>query len=189
MPLPRTDYNSLPDNELLSLVREDDFKAYESLYQRHWPRLFDAAYKRLGSRQKAEDILQDLFISLYKRRNEIDITVSLQSYLNQALKYKVLNEYRSNSVRTAFQKDFFFGSVCKNDLAEIFETKELSEKIENALSQLPPKCRQAFILSRNADLSNKDIAEQMQISVSTVEKHIVKALKILRDSVKQYQVS
>ena len=187
--MPNPHYFLLSDKELFCLVQQDDIKAYEVIYQRHWPRLFEAAYKRLFSRQKAEDLLQELFISLYKRRNEIDITVSLQSYLNQALKYKVLNEYRAKSVQLAFQKNFFFSPVCKNDFAEYVESKELSEKIELALNALPQKCREAFVLSRKADLSNKEISDRMQISVSTVEKHIGKALRILRDSVREYQLS
>lgn len=189
MPLPTLHYTLLSDKELFSLVREDDFKAYEILYERHWPRLFEAAYKRLYSRQKAEDLIQELFISLYKRRNEIEISVSLQAYLNQALKYKVLNEYRAKSVQENFLRNFFFSPICKNDFAKEFESKELNARIETALSRLPDKCREAFILSRKADLSNKEISDRMQISVSTVEKHIGKALRILRDSVKEYQVS
>ncbi|RYY58663.1 MAG: RNA polymerase sigma-70 factor [Chitinophagaceae bacterium] len=189
MPLPNPHYFLLSDKELFDLVRQDDIKAYEVIYERHWPRLFEAAYKRLFSRQKAEDILQELFISLYKRRQEIDITVSLQSYLNQALKYKVLNEYRAKSVQITFQKNYFFNPVSKNDFADEFESKELSEKIEVALNALPQKCREAFLLSRKGDLSNKEISDHMQISVSTVEKHIGKALRILRNSVREYQVS
>ena len=175
-------YFSQTDAELFRLIQEDDFKAYEVLYYRHWPQLIDAAYKRLHCRQRSEDLVQELFLNVYQRRTQIELTTSLRAYLNQALKYKVLNEFRSANTRQAYQA-FFLNTICKNDFANELEAKELSRKIEDVLASLPEKCRQVFLLSRKENLSNKEIAAQLDISVSTVEKHIVKALKILRNSV------
>ncbi len=166
--------------------QENDTKAYEILYYRYWPKLIDTAYRRLSSRQAAEDLVQDLFVNFYQRRAQIEFTTSIQSYLNQALKYKILNEYRAASTRTAYS-NFFLNTVCKNDFANPVEAKELTQKIETVLASLPEKCRQVFLLSRKEKLSNKEIAARLNISVSTVEKHIVKALKILRSSVSDYQ--
>lgn len=182
-------YLSLSDAELFRMTQqEDDTKAYEILYYRYWPKLIDAAYKRVTSRQAAEDLVQELFISVYQRRTQIEFTSSLHAYLSQALKYKILNEYRAASTRNAYSH-FFLNTVCKNDFANPVEAKELAKQIDTVLSSLPEKCRQVFILSRKDKFSNKEIAEQMKISVSTVEKHIVKALKILRHSVGNYQAS
>jgi RNA polymerase sigma-70 factor (family 1) len=189
--MPKTDssYLSLTDAELFRMTqKEDDTRAYEILYYRYWPKLIDAAYKRLSSRQKAEDLVQELFISFYQRRTKIEFTTSLQAYLNQALKYKILNEYRAENTRSAYS-DFFLNSICKNDFANQLEVKELAQKIEAVLASLPEKCRQAFVLSRKENLSNKEIAGQMNISVSTVEKHIVKALKVLRNSISEHEIS
>ena len=183
-----TEYGLLSDNELFALSRKDDNEAYEVLYFRHWPRLVDTAYRRLVSKQRAEDIIQDLLINVFRRRHEIELTGSLQSYLNQALKYRILNEYRANSVHAGVHRDLFFNQLCKNDFAHQLEEKELSNCIETALSRLPEKCKEAFLLSRKDHLSNKEISERMQISVSTVEKHIGKAIKFLRETMKVYQV-
>lgn len=185
---PQTNYILLSDQELFQLTRQEDTKAYEVIYHRHWPRLIDTAYRRLFSRQKAEDLVQDLFINIYQRRHAIELTGSLQAYLNQAVKYRILNAYRSSHVEAGFQESDFFKSVCKNDFAVSLEAKELTGRIEEALNRLPEKCRQAFMLSRREQLANKAISESMQISVSTVEKHIGKALKILRESVRAYQL-
>lgn len=189
MPKPDSSYLSLTDAELFRLVQgEDDRKAYEILYYRYWPKLIETAYKRLSSRQKAEDLVQELFINIYQRRTKIAFTNSLQSYLNQALKYKILNEYRSENIHQTYTR-FFLNDNCKNVLANSLETKELAAKISAVLDTLPPKCRQVFMLSRKEETSNKEIAQKLNISVSTVEKHIVKALKILRQSVHEYQTS
>lgn len=182
-------YLSLTDAELFSMTqKEDDARAYEVLYYRYWPKLMDAAYKRLASRQKAEDLVQELFINLYQRRTKIVFTTSVQAYLNQALKYKILNEFRAENTHQAYS-NFFLNLFCKNDFANELETKELTQKMEAVLASLPEKCRQVFLLSRKEKLSNKEIADQLNISISTVEKHIVKALKVFRQSVNEYQAS
>lgn len=179
-------YTNLADSQLFQLVKQDDIKAFEELYNRYWSDLIDAAYRRLQSRQKAEDIIQDIFVSLYQKRHTLDITVSLKAYLYQALKFKVLNVYRDELTRTACKKEIFFTGQCKNDSAEYCDAKELNHRIGQVLSTLPDKCREAFLLSREQNLSNKDISQGMNISVSTVEKHIGKALRILRNNLRDY---
>ncbi|HEX2532322.1 MAG TPA: RNA polymerase sigma-70 factor [Chitinophagaceae bacterium] len=179
-------YNLLSDEELFSLTQREDLKAFEALYCRYWPELTDAAYRRLQSRQKAEDLVQELFISLYHKREELQFTVSLRAYLNQALKFKVLNEYRSEQVRTAYAKTVFFRGQGKNVFALDVETKELQQQLEGVLSGLPDKCRQVFRMSRLEQMTHKEIALELRISVSTVEKHIGKALRTLRERLKAY---
>ena len=172
-------YTHLGDTELFQLAKQNNFKAFEELYKRHWLPLVNAAHKRLDYREKAEDIVQNIFIDLYQRRGSIEITISLKAYLNQALKFKILNEYRAELLRMKYQQRFFL-AICKNDLAMEIEAKELDIKIQKIVSRLPEKCRQVFNLSRNENLSNRDISSGLNISVSTVEKHISKALKTLK---------
>ena len=186
MPETTSLYMQLSDAELFQLTKQENIKAFEELYTRYWAYLIDAAYKRIQSRQKAEDIVQELFITLYQKRNIIEINTSLKAYLSQALKYKVLNEFRAEGVRSAYIKRFFLSDICKNDFAKNLEAKELNDKIESILAGLPEKCKQVFLLSRKENMSNKDISTELNISVSTVEKHIGKALKTLKDNLKHY---
>ena len=186
MPNLNLTYNHLSDFELFSLVKHENVEAFEVMYKRYWPELIDAAYKRLQSRQKAEDIVQEIFISLYNKREILEVNVSLKAYLSKALKFKVLNEFRSADVRNTYAKNQFSSEICKNDFAKEIEAKELNRKVDKLLEQLPTKCRQVFNMSRNENMSNKEIALELNISVSTVEKHIGKALKVLRSSLKMY---
>lgn len=179
-------YEQLSDAELLQLTKLENMRAFEELYTRHWAYLINSAYKRLQSREKAEDIVQELFITLYQKRNFIEINVSLKAYLSQALKYRVLNEFRAEGIRSTYVKTLFLNDVCKNDFVEGLEAKELRKKIEDSLAALPEKCRQVFLLSRRENLSNKEISNELNISVSTVEKHIGKALKTLKEDLKKY---
>ncbi len=170
------------DSNLFLAVKQNDLKAFEELYMRYWLPLVNSAYKRLNSREKAEDIVQNIFIDIYQRRHSIELNISLRAYLNQALKFKILNEYRSHLINSKYQKHIFFSSFCKNDLANELEAKELEININHTLNSLPNKCKQVFNLSRKENLSNKDISARLNITVSTVEKHITKALKTLRNS-------
>lgn len=173
-------YSSFSDEELFDLVKQDDKKAFEELYNRYWPVLLDRAYKPLQCRQKAEDMVQEIFISFYQRRHAIEFTVSLKAYLSQALKFKVMNEFRSQIVRRKYQKSFVLNANCKKDFTNHCESKELEQSISKSVMLLPQKCRQVFLLSRNEDFSYKDISGGLGISVSTVEKHISKALRVLK---------
>jgi RNA polymerase sigma-70 factor (family 1) len=184
MPVPILAYSQAQDADLLHSMKLSDSKAFEELYNRYFPTLVDSAYKKLHSRQKGEDIVQNIFADLYRRRMRIEVTLSFKAYLNQALKFRVLNEYRAGITRTRYQKSLFFNERCKIDFSDSLETKELETTIHLSLSRLPEKCKKVFLLSRNERLSNNDIASNLGISVSTVEKHISKALKTLRHDLK-----
>jgi RNA polymerase sigma-70 factor (family 1) len=178
-------YQQLSDRELLDLVKKDNKKAFGEIYNRYWGFLTHSASKHLQSKQKAEDLVQEIFISFYNRRNEFELSVSLRAYLSQALKFKIMNEFRSQVVRDRYQKKVHYTyslAHAGNNVHHAFETKELAYNINRSINLLPEKCKQAFLLSRSEDLSYKDISGHLNISVSTVEKHISKALKFLKTS-------
>ncbi|MEP6514081.1 MAG: RNA polymerase sigma-70 factor [Parafilimonas sp.] len=179
----KNSYSHLSDEKLFYCVKQKDEKAFDELYKRCSPLLIEAASKKLQCRESAKDIVQDLFLSFYLKSNTLEFTVSLRAYLHQALKYKVLNVIRSRVIRERYRKSLFFSEYCKNDFAQALEAKECRQKIQRTLRQLPDKCRKVFELSRNENLSYKDISDDLGIAVSTVEKHITKALKILRANV------
>ncbi|HVW99196.1 MAG TPA: RNA polymerase sigma-70 factor [Candidatus Babeliaceae bacterium] len=181
--IPNSTYSERIDSELFQLIKQNDTKSFEELYNRYWSALVNFANKRLDSKEKSEDIVQNIFIDIYQRRASIQLNISLKAYLFQALKFKILNLYRAETISNKYKKSLFFNPICKNDLAEELEAKELELIIDRTISHLPEKCRQVFVLSRKENLSNKDISNRLNISVSTVEKHITKALKTLQETV------
>ncbi len=185
MPHPASPYYQLSDMDLFNLFKHNDVRAFEVVYSRLWPELLESACRKLGSKQKAEDLVQEIFVSLYRKRTALEISVSPRAYLSKALKYRVLNEYRSETVRTNYIQSLFFSPICKIDLAKDLEAKELYQHIELMIEELPDKCRQVYLLSRDIQMTNKEIAIELGISVSTVEKHIGKALKILRSRISE----
>jgi len=170
------------DKKLLSFLRvRDDYDAFTEIYSRYWDLLLNTAYQRLKSREAAEEIVQEVFVTLFIKRKEIEITTSLEAWLKTALKYKVFNIYRSQQVHLLHLSNI----IRQNEISplmpdEVVNLKEIKHRIKIAADKLPDKCRQVFLLSRFEHLSHKEIAERMGISLSTVKKHLTKAIAALR---------
>jgi RNA polymerase sigma-70 factor (ECF subfamily) len=180
-------YDLYEDKELAELLRAGDKLAFKELYIRYWDLLLDIAYKRLDSIDNAEELVQDLFVDLFLKREKLNITSSLEGYLKTALKYKIFNTFRSQYIHNRYVDRILNekGVIGLSPEHEM-QNKELSQKLDRATQKMPDKCREVFLLSRMEQFSNKSIAEKLNISVSTVEKHISKAIKILKIDFKEY---
>jgi RNA polymerase sigma-70 factor (ECF subfamily) len=128
----------------------------------------------------AEDVVQEVFIKLWDKRDTLDGVNNIKSYLFQATKNSSLNWLKSKKNQNESINDVNFTHGSSNNIEEQIEFEETQNKITQALSLLPTKCKAVFLLSRNEDKTYKEIAEGLNISVKTVENHMGKALKILR---------
>jgi RNA polymerase sigma-70 factor, ECF subfamily len=141
-----------------------------------------------GSRQTAEDIVQDLFIYLWIKHDQINITFSLKNYLFTSVKNRALDFIKHEKVK--IRKLNSLDPSDKNSVDNLssfwLAESELLEIIEKGLEKLTPRCREIFRLSRFEELKNQDIAEKLGISKRTVELQISNALKILRVELKPY---
>ena len=183
-----TEYlTSCTDLELFQKVKEETPFAFDELYKRYWNSLNNKASRIIGCSQKAEDIVQEIFISVYMRRHKIVIYLSLSSYLNNALRFSISNEYRAQIKHKNYLSSTYFIDVVQNDFVSNVDYKILEKKILQTITILPDKCKKVYLLNRNEGKSYKDISESLNISVSTVEKHIVKALKLMREGLREYR--
>lgn len=178
-------YASYTDEQLTDFLRSGDHAAFIEIYNRYWELLIDAAYQRLKSVEAAEEVVQEIFVSFYLRKEDFKSRPILEPYFRTALKYKVFHIYRSQQVYynhlDSLIKESNIAPVMPD---EILELKELREKINQIGDHLPEKCRDVFIMSRLEQLKHQEIADQLNISVSTVKKHLHKAMKILRSEFK-----
>lgn len=178
---------NLSDAELLALIRTGDGLAFKELYNRYFETLLNMAYKRLCCVEIAEEVVQDIFVSLFVRRESIEIKSSLEGYLKNALKYKIFDVFRAMAVHDRYLNNVLHQYPIHSHTPESsFELKELSQEISLVTDKLPLKCREVFVLSRVEQMSNKSIAEKLGISVSTVEKHIGKAMNVMRTGFSKY---
>lgn len=170
------------DTKLLYLIQaKDDYDAFTEIYHRYWKTLINTAYQRLRTPEACEEIVQEIFLTLFIKRKELVITTSLEAWLKTALKYKVFNIYRSQQLYLQHLDEI----IRRTDIApmmpdEVVSLKEMKDRIRVAATKLPDKCRQVFVLSRFEHLSQQEIADRLNISVSTVKKHLTKALATLR---------
>lgn len=173
-------YGTYSDQELILLLKDDDQEAMREIYDRYWLKLLSVATNRLYFQEEAEECVQDVFLSLWKRRNDIVLKHALSTYLWIAVKYQVINRLDKRHARRNLQI-----IELKDDInvpspeVYLFE-KELMERIEMSVRQLPEKCRMVYRMSREDGKTNKEISAELNISEKTVEGHITKALKDIR---------
>lgn len=173
------------EKELLSLLALGSEEALKIIYQKYWQCLFLSAYNVLKDKEACEDIIQEIFIQIWQKRESLNITSSLAGYLFTATRYQVFHHIK----KSAGRRELF------ENLEERFSTdspdiplyvKDLQEKINTAVEQLPEKCRNIYKLSREQHLSYKEIADYLQISSKTVENQLSIALKKLRGALGEF---
>jgi RNA polymerase sigma-70 factor, ECF subfamily len=158
-----------------------DITGFEALFQVNYQPLCTTSFRIVQDKDIAEDIVQDIFIKLWERRETLVIETSLKAYLirstiNQSLNY--LKKYRNT-----LEREFAFGAEIgaeSNVTEDTVLFRELSKKAEQAISALPEGCRLVFVLSRHEQLSYREISARLNISVKTVENQMSRALRHLR---------
>jgi len=178
-----TQYCELSDNQLLELLIENDGKAFSEIYDRYWNKLIAIAFAQTKDRYIAEEIVQEVFLSVWSRRQVLKID-SLKAYLATAVKFSIFKNVFNNNRR----QKIIGGLVQRSDALtdEVLHAKFLQEYVNGIVEQFPDKCRMVYIYSRNDGLSVKAIATKMEIAEKTVEAHLTKALKILKLNLKQF---
>lgn len=174
-------YYSFSDAELTDLLKADDQNAFTEIYNRFQGVLYLYACKITRDDDIAEDLVQELFINLWDKRQTLNFTSSVSSYLYTSVRYKFFDLVDKQKVRADYLQTMQFlldqGSY---DTDNYMDEKELSATIENAVSELPEKMRAVFLLSRKNNLSNKEIADQLGIAEKTVKNQLSMALKTLK---------
>jgi RNA polymerase sigma-70 factor (family 1) len=173
--------NTISDQDLVSQLREGSQDAYTEIYNRYKWLLHAHAYKKLGDRDAANDLIQELFTSIWTKRGDIFLTSTLSAYLYTAVRNRVLNIIEHRQVESKYIDSLMAyadGYVSATD--HLIREKQLTEIIDKEIAALPSKMREIFELSRKSHATHKEIAEQLNISEQTVTKQIKNALKILR---------
>jgi RNA polymerase sigma-70 factor (ECF subfamily) len=157
---------------------------FETLFREQFSPLCNLAYSVVKDTDVAKDTVQQVFLSLWQKRTEINFHTSSKSYLCRAVVNTALNHISKEKKQIKLDEYVKEPSTEPID-HEISESNvSLEDKVRSAINELPPVCQKVFTLSRFSDLTNKEIASELDISVKAVEKHISKALKTLRITLK-----
>ncbi|WP_207421111.1 RNA polymerase sigma-70 factor [Desertivirga brevis] len=175
--------SEVAEGDLIKGLQNGEVLYFEKIYAKYSSRLYTSAYNILRNKQVCEDIVQELFIELWVKREKLQIQ-NLKSYLYTAVRNKVLMTIRSGKV--VLDLEVVEMLVSEYDADNGVLQKELQENLEKGISELPEKCREVFVLSRKQQLSHKEIANLLNISVKTVENHLTIALRRLRASMADF---
>jgi RNA polymerase sigma-70 factor (ECF subfamily) len=157
---------------------------FEQLFREHFNTLCNFAATYLNDRDTSQEIVQDVFINLWQKREYISTDKSIKSYLFTSVKNRSINYIRDHKKFRSYYLDVELELEIPVEDVDMLSQVETRDKINDAFKRLPEKCRQAFELSRFEEMKYKEIAERMGISQKTVEIHISKALRILRVELK-----
>lgn len=172
----------LTDKRRIALLLSGDIDQYESIYKTYFRPLYIYACTIVNDEAQAEEIVQNLFLKIWERKEKLAIETSLKAYLYKCIYHDSLNYLKHLKVRSNYE--IHAVNVMKNTTSASAGNKlsynNLEEKLRQALNELPEQCRTVFQMSRYEELRYREIAGRLGISEKTVENHMGKALKLLR---------
>lgn len=166
-------------------IRNGDEKAFELLFRESYAGLVQFAWGYVRSKAIAEELVQDVFLKIWDNRKDLEIKKSIEVYLYQSVRNRCTDWARHTDVVKKWEaetkRDKKASRIAQDKISNDLHNRILIEEIEKAIYRLPERRREVFLLSRYEDKSYKEIAEILDITVSTVETHMSKALKTIRD--------
>ncbi|WP_129716156.1 RNA polymerase sigma factor [Pedobacter sp. SYP-B3415] len=169
---------------LLHALKNDSRQAMKDIYTLHWEKVFDAAFFKTGDEAISQDITQEIFISLWEKRRDLRVDGSLDAYLYGAVKYRVINYFRSAALRESHQSAFaLLTDECSALQADSrLRLNELNRELDAALALLPERMRLVMTMRKKEEKSISEIATELDVSVQTIKNQITASMKILRQN-------
>ncbi|MEH6407568.1 MAG: RNA polymerase sigma-70 factor [Leeuwenhoekiella sp.] len=179
--------STLSDYQLQKLLSKGNDHAFTAIFERYWKRLYSYAFRIYTEEKICEDIVQEVFISLWEKA-DITHILNLEGYLLRSVKYRIANHIRDLKFTTVHE-EILQNIPSSSSSEKQLEYDEFEKLVRNEINKLPPRCERVFTLSRFENLSNSEIAQKLNISIRTVEKHISDALKHLKSNVHSHELS
>jgi len=171
----------------VSRLKDRDRKAFSEIFSTYYKDLVYFAFSFLRDASSAEDVVQETFIKLWEECHNLEIKVSLRSYLLKTIHNRCLDIYRHKKIIDAHEEYIKIQNlIFDNDTEGYILRSEMAERIDMALAIMPENIREAYELNRNKGLKYREIALKLNVSVRTVEERISKALEILRNNLSEF---
>jgi RNA polymerase sigma-70 factor, ECF subfamily len=177
----------LPVDQLLTTLQAGDITAFEMIFKTYYQPLCNYAYSFVQDRDEAEEIVQATFMSVWEKKDNLSIHTGVKPYLYAMVRNASLNVLKHEKIKQQHAAiELAVAERSSESVTRSVMASELEERIYTALNKLPEQCRLVFKLSRFEELKYAEIADQLNISVKTVENQMGKALKIMREQLKDY---
>jgi len=178
------------DFDIIDALKKQDKRRFELFYKKYYRPLLTVAYRYVENTEIAEEIVHDVFITIWNKAGQLNIQSSMKSYLFRSIVNSSLNHIKKE--KKQLEKQSAYKIAQERDLENgTDETNEADEALlkglEDALALLPEKCKQVMYLSRFGKLKQQDIADQMEISIKTVKNHLTYGFKKLREHIEKHQ--
>ncbi|WP_346861197.1 RNA polymerase sigma-70 factor [uncultured Draconibacterium sp.] len=181
------------EQQLFERLRNDDEAAFKVIYNEYYSKLYYFVLEFIPLKDTAENVVQDTFVTLWNKRNELKDNSNLTSYLFTVAKNNALKKLRDKK----YSQKLFSNAVDVSELnlnvealstidTSLYAFMDIDQIIQETLTGLPPQCRKVFELSRFREMKNREIAEELNISIKTVEGHISKGIKTFKVALKDY---
>ncbi|MFK7936312.1 MAG: RNA polymerase sigma factor [Saprospiraceae bacterium] len=176
---------NMQERQLYLRIKSGDRTAFDELFRRHYANLVRQSYRKLQDQTTAEDIVQNVFIQFWNKREQITVKESVFAYLAQMARYGCIDFFRKQQSKAQRQEQYFQNGLnldVKSPEEDLLQ-KENVAAIYAKVDALPVRCKTVFKLSRFEEMTYEQIAQELSISIKTVEYHISTALRLLRKSV------
>jgi RNA polymerase sigma-70 factor (ECF subfamily) len=176
-----------PEIQLVSNIREGNKQAFEEVFRQYYQHLCSYAYQIIHDHADSEEIVQDLFVKLWQKRDQLNVETSLKSYLFRSVHNSCLNHIKHNNIRDAYMQQFRHENPENEQYASgNDDTADLHKAIGKAIDALPPERKKVFLMIRYEERKYKEVAEILGISVKTVENQMTKAIQFLKKALNEY---
>lgn len=175
------------EQDVVTAIRQGDERVFETVFRQFYAPLCRYASQFLPDADDAEEEVQAMFLAFWEKRDGLIISISLKSYLFRAVHNRCLNRIKHFAIREEHrQHTLYTAEASVESPVQAILGDELSGRVQVAIQKLPEQCRLVFTLSRFEELKYQEIADQLGISIKTVENQIGKALRILRTELSDY---
>lgn len=166
------------DKQYVAAIKNGDKEAFAHVYEYYWKKLLAVSFRHTKDKEMAEEIVQDVFVSLWQRRKDLEIE-HLSNYLATAVKFATFKRLHRTRRQEMIREAILPKEAQQLD-EQAIDARFLQEYIDGVVEKLPERCKLVFQMSRNAQKSHQEIAKELQISEKAVEANITRALKVLR---------
>ncbi len=178
---------SQEEKALISRLKQGEQSALKIIFNTYHTWLCQVSYAIVSDEDEAKDVVQEVFIKLWRNREKLEIHSSLPAYLKRAVVNTSLNQIEKHKVfKRAEIEKFDLKNSGNNEVEQKLFLEELSLLAENAIQDLPTRTKAVFTLIRSEEMSYKEVAGTLNISLKAVEKEMMKALRLLRKALKEY---